>query len=270
MGMARAQLCQEKGWNQILPTRVTDLLDQREAEYGLVPGPNDSTDDRRAALAARKLLPLGAARNNIENALRSLLGADFVAYRPTKTTEAVNTPTNSIDQPINFQPASTPAKLVTIASDISIHLPFDQAVSYSRVAIPLHPSLSATQPYIAVGDKLVVDPGLSATEEVVTVSASTATTFTATFLKPHQAGALCTTQPWPRWSSTKRFSLIIVSAAAAVDTRRRQAVNDLMSRIARGVSSWAIVAATSSSTAGPFVIGSSPLGATPLGTVSFP
>lgn len=270
MGMARAQLAQEKGWNQILPTRVSDLLDQREAEYGLVPGPQDTTDQRRAALAARKLLPGGASRNNVENALRALLGADFIAYRPTKHSEALLTPPSSAGQPINFQLASTPAKLVTIGRDISLIGGGPQAVPYSKVEIPVHPGLSPAAHYIAAGDKLVVDPGLPASEEVVIVTASATNSFTAMFNKPHQSGALCTTQPWPHWSSTQRNSLIVVSAAAAVDPTKRKAVNDLMGRIARSVSTWAIVATTGAGTAGPFVIGSSPLGATPLGTVAYP
>ena len=270
MGLARAQYCLEKAWNQLLPSKVTDLLDQREAEYGLIPGPFDSTDTRRRALVARKLLPAGATQNNIENALRALLGADFIAYRPTKTTEAVNTPTNATDQPINFQRSTAAPKVVTLGADISIGLGSPQAVGYTKADLPLHPGLSPSANYIQVGDKLVIEAGRFGLEEVVTVSACTSSTFTATFNKAHQAGAVCTTQPWPRWSSTKRYSLIVVSAAAAVDPVKRKAIDDLMGRMARNVSTWAIVASTGGGTTGPFTIGSSPLGATTLGSVAYP
>ena len=272
MGMARAQRCLEKGWNQILPSRVSDLLDQREAEYGVVPGPFDTTDQRRSVLASRKLLPLGAAKNNIENALSALLGADFICYRPTKNAEVVKIPGGSDDPAINFQLASVPPKVVTLATDICIGLGFAQAVGYTKAELPLHPGLSPSANYIGVGDKIMIDAGHLALRESVAVTAATATTFTATFNMPHQAGAVCTTQPFPSWQSTQRFALIVLTAAAAVDPVKRQKVHDLLGRIARSVSTWSIVAGdgSPSGTAGPFVIGSSPLGATPLGTVTYP
>jgi hypothetical protein len=269
MGMARARYCLEKAWNQILPNKVTDLLDQHEADYGIVPGPTQTTDQRRGALVARKLLPLGAARNNVENALRALLGTDLLAYRTTTAGEGVSTPTNSTDQPLNFQLATVAPKLVTLASDISVGLGAPQTVGYAKVALPLHPGLSPSANYIQAGDKLVVEAGRFSLEEVVTVTASTSSTFTATFNNAHQAGAYCTTQPWPAWSSTQRHALIVLTASAAVDPVKRQAIHDIMGRIARGVSTWAIVASTGTGTAGPFVIGSSPIGATPLGTISY-
>lgn len=270
MGMARAQRCLEKAWNQILPTKVTDLLDQREAEYGVVPSPTQNTDQRRGVLASRKLLPGGASRNNVENALAALLGSDFIHYRPTKNAEVVNTPAAATDQPINFQLPGTAPKVISLAFDVCLGLGSPQEARYLNAPIPMHPAIPATANYIGVGDVLVIDAGSVSAERVTVTGIGTSRTFIATFNQPHQAGAICTTQPWPAWSSNRRSSLIVVTASAAVDPVKRKAVDDLMGRIARGVSSWAIVASTSTGFAGPFVIDTSPLGATPFGSIIYP
>ncbi len=262
MGLARGKYALEKAGRQQLAAQVSDLIDLKEHEYGMAPGPTATMSQRRGALAAAKKLPGGAARHNVANALTALLGADFKAYRTMKPSEVVANPASASDSPNAFKLPSVPAKLVKLTVDVCVGLGAPQAVSYEKVSLPSHPALATAARYLQVGDVLVIDAGMPGLEERVTVTAATQSTFTATFTLPHGIGAVCTTQPWPRWTSTQRFSLVVVSASAAVDPEKRRAVDDLMHRMARGVSTWAIVAETTAGHTGPFTIGSSPIGAT--------
>jgi hypothetical protein len=269
MAVARSATLLERAFGQMLPSEVTDLLAAKEAEYGLIPLPNASITARRSALAARMLLPGGAGRLNVENALRALLGAAFVGYHTTTPAERAAWPHELGATPQNLQLPSAARKIVRLMSPISMGLGKPQAVTY-RAVDPLAPS--GSHHVLAINDRLVVEVEHLSRAEVVTVAAlgdthTTGLTFTATFEKAHEPGCWGTTQTFPVWTSTQRFALVVVAAAAALDPETQRQIHELMERLARGVSTWAIVQATGRNQAGPFVLGKSPLGVTPLGTI---
>jgi hypothetical protein len=63
----------------------------------------------------------------------------------------------------------------------------------------------------------------------------------ATFNNPHSAGALASNMAYPYWLSTKRFNLVVLEATAAADPETRRKINELLDRMVRAVSTWAIV-----------------------------
>jgi hypothetical protein len=287
LGLARTYAIMHRAARQRLPKYVLELLPAMEDEYGLVPGPRDSIAQRQAAFAAAKLLPGGASRVNVENALRTLLGDAFVAYRTTKSSEIVNYPTNCGDSPMNLQLPSVPRRLIRIKSSVSTGA---QVVSYdalddttSIIVVPTQDGgRKVHSQTLLVGDVLVVQPETLGQAERVTVTAvgvDTAgsspgqfahRTFTATFAKSHDVDCVATTQPFPWWTSTQRQSLIVLTTEAATDPETRRKVNELMHRIARDVSTWAITDGSPTVTNGPFKVGVGKLGVTSIGAVALP
>lgn len=257
--------------NQDLPSKVFEQLPDREREFGLTPAAGDSFHGRKLALAARMLLPGGATRNNVENALRTLLGDDFIAYRTILPGERVKWPANLGDQPMNLKRPDIPRKLIRITDPITIGLGSPQLVGFSAVS----PPATADDPVLRKGDVLVVEPEVLGRTETVTVTGVFqddfgGMTFRATFNQAHETNAWASTAPYPLWISTQRTCLVVLSASAAVDPEKRRQTNDLLARILRGVSTWSIVAQTAPNQAGPFVLNQSPMNATPFGTVTFP
>lgn len=130
---------------------------------------------------------------------------------------------------------------------------------------------------ILPGDILCVDPGNWGLVERVCVASAREDgderKFTAQFSRAHSADTFATDGPVPLWSNTKRHVLIVVLAAAAINPAKLAKVNDLLRRMMRGPTTWAIVQETTpgAGTVGPFVIGSttgSPLGAVPLEAIT--
>lgn len=246
--------------DQAIPSRTVEALPIREREYGIVPAAGDTVADRQAAYEARRLAPEGARYTNVVESLRTLLGDAFVAYRTTLPAEIVTYPTALGDQPMNLQLPEVPRKLVTVTPAISVL--GAQTVAYAVIDQPIDPEGQAITDLL-VGDTLVVDPGKMGIEERVVVTAVASGTFTATFAKPHDAGALGTTAPYPRWSSTQRRSFVVVTEAPAVDPETRRKIHDAMRGLTRSVSTWAIVPASGDS-AGPFIPGFGIPGVTPV------
>jgi hypothetical protein len=270
LGVARGATLIERAFGQMLPTEVTDLLGAQEEEYGLIPSPSASITARRQALAARVLLPGGAGRLNVENALQSLLGSAFVGYHTTQPAERGVWPPALGNAPQNLVDPTVARKLLRIAPPISIGLGAPQTVVYTPVDPRPQPGSAHT---LAPGDQVVIEPELLARAEVVTVLAlgtdpKTEPTFTATFNQAHEPACWATTMPFPVWTSTQRFSLVVVEALAALDPETCRQVHELMDRIARGVSTWALVQATGPNQAGPFLLDQSPMGSTPFGAIT--
>ena len=280
--LAVAHLTLKHAGLQIDPSCVFEYMADREQEWGITPPPFATLQERRGALAAAMILPRGARREAVTAALAALLVSDFVFYRTTQPSEIVNWPELLGDSPMSLQLPTTPNKLYRLAQPVSFDLGSPQAVRYGVL-----PN-ATVQPPLLVGDVVVVDAADVGRAERVTVTAVSATpatdrrypaypavgAFTATFTKPHDIGLPLTTAAWPTWASTQRQNLIVVSPAAAVDPTKRLQIGALLEKVLRGVSTWAIVAQTSGTslggTAGPFLVGTSPLGATPLGAVAFP
>jgi len=276
MQMARARYALEHAGAEIRPTCVTESIAKREDEYGAAPTDGDNLKTRRAVLAARRLLPLGCAQTNVESALIELLGEDFLAYLPTPLEDKVNWPLAIADQPMNLQRADIPNVLLRTVDSVSGGVPGSLTIRYDA----LDPATTVTSLRVGIGDKVVVDAGNPDFAEVVTVTDTDIVagspayrTLTGVFTQPHPAGAVCVVGDWPYWHSTKRTSLVILAEAAAEDQETRRKVNDLMGRMAREVSRWAIAGGSGSygvgGSAGPFKIGVGKIGVTPLGTVDF-
>lgn len=287
MGVASLKLTAERAGNQMLPDKVHELLPTREREYGLTPGPYDSEASRTAALQARYRLPIGAAKVNIQNALTDLLGSDFIAYRPTPYSESVKYPPNIGDNPMLLTPASYPRKMLRITPAISTGLGGSITVRYTNL-LPNTGALKNQNGKVVpadftdpiVNDFMVIEPENNGRREVVHIEATGIdappgveipfTTLTATFNFAHEPNCLAVAMPYPMWTSTKRHSLIVLTATAAADPEKRRRVDELMTRIARDVSTWNICAGTSSSTSGPWKVGQSLIGITTIGAVSLP
>lgn len=263
----------KRAGDQDLPTRVVEQLPDREFEFGVVPPAGTTPQQRKLALAARMLLPGGASRNNVENALRTLLGSAFIAYRTITAAERVKYPTNLGDSPQNLKNPSIPRKLVRLTAGISTNLGVSQLAGYTVVSPA---ATSAEDPVLRPGDEIVVEPEVKGRTEVVTVTNTYLPEFEgeglllrAVFNKAHEANAWCSTAPHPLWISTQRSCLVILREPDAYDPEIRRMTHDLLHRILRGISTWSIVGETAANQAGPFILNESPMNATPFGTITY-
>lgn len=250
---------------------VSHQLPQREREYGLVPGTEDTTTDRRTALAARKLRPVTWTRAEIEAGLRTLLGSAFIAYRVPTAAEAVRYPTNLGDQPMHLVPENVSRKILRLESAVSF-TGIPQTVSYSLVGAP--PGVTMQQGITpTVGDKFIVNPAHSSLAESITVTKvfpeELPPALTATFVRPHAAGELLFTHCVPWWVSWRRHVLVVVTEAAAQDPEVRRKADDFMRRVVRSTTTWDIVYGTPTSTV-PFQLDLASLGFKTLGIVNIP
>ena len=172
--------------NQALPFHVTDLLPNREAEYGVIPSIDATDADRRTELARRMLAPVVPSQANIEAALTDLLGDDFIAYRPTLASEAIVTPAIVGDAPTNLQRPEVTRKVVTLGAAVSF-IGVPSTVAYTSVTLP-QAGQATENTGLVVGDVLVFDPGSSIADRVTITDVSSGN-LTATFSQPHGAGA---------------------------------------------------------------------------------
>lgn len=244
MHAARVRYTLEHAGYQLDPLKITEMLPLREAEYGLVPGPYDSIDTRRATLAARILAQKGGDYNNIKNSLIALLGDDFAGYVPTAFVDAWIYPPNIGDQPMNLVTNRLP-KLLTITDTISTGLGAPQWVHYEAFALPSVPDVDAQPTEVFVGEAFVVEPGQNLLQERITVSGVRELVvgqleLEATFNNPHGPDTLVTNMPYPYWLSSKRHNVCALVAAAAADPETRRKVNELLARTVRAVSTWSI------------------------------
>lgn len=277
MQAARVRYTLEHAGYQLDPLKVTEMLLLRENEYGIVPGPGESIDDRRATLAARLLAPKGGDLNNIRNALITLLGDSFIQYIPTAYTDAIVYPANLGDQPMNLALPDRLPKLLTITDAISLGLGAPQWVHYTIDELQPVPDNTedATEPLI--GETFVIDAGDTARHETVTITGFRELIpgfpeFEATFNNPHSANALASNLAYPYWLSTKRFNLVVLEASAAVDPETRRKVNELLQRMVRGVSTWSICQEDPANPGftGTFKVGVGALGVQTIGSVAIP
>lgn len=275
MATARVHQTQKRAAKQRVAATASDGLADLERDYGLTPSPFDTVYQRQLALGGRKRVPAGGTVVNIENAIRDVIGADhFERYYTYDAASAALWPDALGDAPMNLQLPSVPRKLITITQNISIGLGAPQVVTYETLvgdalAMDVTTEEGAQSESLLVGDVLVVDGGASGLEERVTVEVVGSGTFRATFEKAHGVGAVGTTAPWPAWSSSKRHALIVVDAATAADPESRRKIDEVMRRMASGVSRWDIVAGAVGATSGPFNPGSGLPNITPIEATAF-
>jgi hypothetical protein len=261
--LARARATLDRAGHQRDPRKTGELLPSLERDFGLTAAATATVHERRRALAVRMLLACGAGRANVEAALRDLLGDDFVAYRTLRATEVQTWPPAPALGPGVFADPRVPAKVFLLQS----------AIAYPGIATFRYKRPGRDDgARLAANDVAAVQIENGAVAEHVTILsvrdvAGEELSASASFSRPHSAGASIVVGPTPLWTSTQRYALVVVRSARDPEVRRR--VHDLMERIARGVSQWAIVEPETPSRVGPFTC-ATPLGTTTLGAVSIP
>lgn len=268
LGMARVRRRLRTAAEQRLPSKVSCLTPVRERELGIIPGTDDTMAERRSVLSARWLASRGGTKLEIEAALRELLGSDFIAYIPTDTGSAVTYPASLPSDATNFALPSVTRRIVRIFGPV---VTGSAAYAYEVIGQPVDPLSNASNDP-TVGEVCVLSPGQVGIEEAVTIDAVdvVANEITIAPSRPHGTGeTLAFFTPYASWRSTKRSSLVVLTASAAANAEKRRKVHELMQRMARTVSTWDICAGSGTSTTGPFTVGGGLLGITTIGAVSF-
>lgn len=231
MAIARARSTLERAKNQADPLKCYDLLTSHERHYGLSPASTDSLDDRRRALAAAMLLTLGPKRGNVEYQLQTALGDDFVAWVTTEAGPATSYPDNPWESCGVF---NNPPAWKTIRITQSI------AFTGTSLTVPWTHE-AGDDGELLVGDKLVVQPGDFGQQELVTVTARTQSTLTATFSRPHEANSMAIRRPWPFWCSISKLSMVVVKNGRARDPVLREKATRVLRKLLGNGSAWDIV-----------------------------
>ena len=256
IGAARDTL--ERAENQADPATVHEMLPVQESMYELSPGPSDSANDRRATLSARYAVALEPSLQNVTQALRLLLGADFVAWVP-----------NPVAAP---SPATIPASICKLpTARFKIVTLLDPVLIVGSPQLVRYRATAGDPTDLRVQEVVVVDPGLSGIQEAVTVLEVPVDGFLrAQFANGHESGSIGITGSFPNWSSFKKNSLVVVKNGRAHDPILRAKVNDLLSRMLSGTSTWDVVQENvTPGTAGPFRVGQPSIGTVPIGTATY-
>lgn len=287
MALARAGQEARHAGAQANPRTAYDLLPVLEHDYRIAPGRTDTLPDRQGAVAAREILPVGPRWEAMTNGLRALLGSKFLALVTAANSNATPSgPWSPTVYPSN--PGATAVGRGHFADDRLAPRFYRLIDPIVQVGVPSWAAYqgvdgNAPPDPLQVGDVVVVQTGNTAAMEPVTVTAiaaappagsfaSNGLCFQATFLSPHDPGAVMTTGTVPYWWSTARHDLVVVAAPYASDATVRAKVNDFMARITRGVSTWGIVDPVSTTstggTIGPLTVGSR-IGTCTLGALNY-
>ena len=249
------------GFSQRRPKRAVEFLPALERQFGLVPGRDESLDERRAAVAARKRIARGSRRENLENSLRTLLGAAYVGLR---VEPAATTPGLFPASPGNVGAWDSPVTLARFFRLVD-------AVSFITTATVRYENVLADGALVGVGERFCVEPENASNAEAVTVLAATTTapfTMTAAFTRSHDVGGIFRSHA-PAWQSFRRSVTVVVTHPAALDAAVRRRIDALMRRIVRGTTIWSIAYPSATATLGPFTVGSSEIGLVPIGVVTY-
>lgn len=225
-GAARLQI--QAAGAQDDPTQVNYLISELEKDWRIYPPPGATLGERRAELAFKQGFANGALETAIEAGLSALLGSLFVNWRPMDRA-TYNEVTLNTTYPVHSPLRRTVIKKITINDVI---FPGIQTVSYTRLLDDGNPILT--------GETIVVEPGRNGLEDIVTVTAATATTLTADFDLPHDAGVPATTGPMIRWTSNQRHSMVIVHPDVLANNTLLTKVHEFMRRVMTAVSTWIV------------------------------
>jgi hypothetical protein len=245
MVLASAQYQADRAKNNKNPATATELLGVLEHDYQVIPGSRATLPQRRAYLSAVQKITRGNRREAIEDALRTLLGPDFIAYETTLPADIVSTPSNPATGGGVFAGRGTQKKVFQIDATIAtIGVP---------VFVPI--TMLAGDPPLT-GETYTVDPDPRRNIEQVTIGIVQPDPLFVeiTFTKAHDSGTLGT-RPHPYWISNQRYDRVVVSVAAATDPETRRKINELMGRALRGVSQWGIIVGTGFFTSDDPVLG---------------
>ena len=255
MALACAQRTVEMVKAERTPHTSHELIEWHERDYK-VPVPSSATmDERRSALRAASLLSQGCSDAALTAALTELLGADLIKVRTLDSTEYVVTPANW-DSPAGPGAWKRPNMIAKWR-----RLTHAAPVGLSQVSsVALHPD---GDPFVA-GDVVVADPGVLGLQERTVIEAWFPPTVRAVFTRPHEAGALITTEPWPAGQTTSRLVLVVVTSATLAVRKR---VAALLQKMLRAVDRWEVVEESAPGVLGPFMVGVGKIGITPIGPI---
>jgi hypothetical protein len=229
MAIACAQYQNDRAAANANPLTATELLPQIEADYQIIAPHGATLHERRQVADARRQVTRGPRRESVEDALRTLLGDDFIELRTTAVADRNPWPTSPGDVGV-FSSPGTPKKAFRLTgSVIHVGIPVTVGIEVLGTDAPMP------------GEAFTLDPDTRHPHiEKVTLTAGSATSITATFGKPHAAGAIAV-RPHPVWISNQRYSRIVLTVTAARDQETRRKVNELMARMLRGISRWCVV-----------------------------
>lgn len=267
--IARTRGLLERAKNQRDPAKALEFIPVLEKDRRITPAALDTIQIRRDRLVARSRQNRGAVRESVEDQLRQLLGADFLYYRVTRESEQTLWPTTPPGVGVYTSTSFPPRAIKLLDATPFVGIP-DAQTPYGDLD-----GLGNNAVRINVGDRLCVDAGDLENAEAVTVTSSSIDSygvqyFGAQYALYHPAGAVATTGPFPAQTSTRRFAFVVVSASAAISPTKVANIGEVMRRVARGISAWAVVQLSTATTIGPFVINTSPLGATPFASMAVP
>lgn len=259
LAFAAARMTVRHGFDQRRPMRAVEFLPAHERTYGLAPGPYETLHQRRLNVAVRKKISRGSRREHMENLLSTMLGNKFVAL-VTETGTPSTHPASPGDVGAWDAPSTLPL-FFRILSPIAVVGSAAVAFTYENI---LGDGARMT-PLM----RLCVEPEKQSRTEAVTITSAPETgplVAVATFLKSHDAGCIARSHA-PVWQSSQRNFLVVLTSSAATDPLVIRRVDELMRRLVRGTSRWAIAVESSPGTLGPYTIGLSPIGVTPVGTI---
>lgn len=275
--LARLQLRQQKLDRERLASGAYELLGALEEEYGLRPSFGDTIRQRRAALLAAMAAAQGSRRASLEQALRDLLGDDYVGLHVQSTGEVSIWPAALSDSPMLLAVPDMPRKVVRLPNAISTGLGSPQYVAY----IPVDPAPDdPDEQTLLVGDQIVVgvdNLGLAETVEITDVEQSGegegSLIFEATLNNAHDPNAIAAAMPFPAWGSSQRHLLVVLSEDAALNAETRRKAHELLAKMVTGVTTWSLCPASGAAQCGPWTLDDPVLGrldCNPMATVSVP
>jgi hypothetical protein len=269
LALAKEQL--ERAGNQANPRYCTELLPKLEADYQIVPEPGATIQQRRAALIAARAARGGPRLDSLRDGLTALLGDGLIAIVPQQNVwgiDGIGTGLHGVfpettapaTGPGNFCRLDAPYKVIRITN--SVFPGSGVEVEYTHVTGDSEP--------LKYGDVLCVDAGKKGyTERLQVVGVVSETVVLLNPAKVHEVGSRATTAAIPYWVSGKRFVHIVVSNSVLTSPLLTSRVHAFMTKAAVHSEQWALVASSGTGTAGPFVIGQSLLGQTPISVATY-
>lgn len=264
MTFASARQTITQARNQASPATAYEKIPSWERDFRVVPGANDTIETRRARLVALELLNRGSREEALTTALKAEIGSGLVLVRATNDADRKTWPADP--SLVGTDPADdAPLVFGRLLDDV--------ALLGTPVSVPIS-ILSDVNP--AAQQALTVEPEVNVVAERVRPTlvsgindpAGTGPHITATFTKPHSSGAWFVSCA-PLWISTQREVQIIVTTAAGRDPATRRKIHEVMRRHSPMVSRWQIIETADGVHTGPFVVGTSRVGSTAVGSAAF-
>lgn len=249
------------------PVRATvELLENHEADYGIVTSGGLRPHQRRARLAVAASLPLGGNLANIFATLSAALGTRFLGLRVLTPAEATVVPSSPTAGAGVYASRARPRVALKLVDPIAWNggAQWVDCVPLSPLEFPDLPQANT---------KAVLEPDVDGLAETVTIlgarRSGSVIQLEIENLRPHGAGAPLVTGPSPLQWSTKRTYLVAIKMALGEERYATQ-VHEIMRRLVRGVSTWRILAlSTDPGTAPALALASSRVGFTALGAWSY-